>query len=148
MPHSATAQQLSAIQAPNQAKRQRISKRMQQAIGLLASKGITQREAAKQAGLTEWHLSKELKKPQIRAFLSEKARQNLAQGVLRSSVRVLELVDGASEHVALDAAKFTLALEGIKPADNGVNVSITNNISPGYVIDLAADPRTIEHDKE
>jgi phage terminase small subunit len=123
-------------------KEPRISKRMQQALGYLATKGVNQREAAKLAGISEYHLSRELKKPQIQVFIARRARQNIQLGVLRASARINELVDGASEHVSLDASKHILAIEGIKPrADAQVSVNI--DIKAGYVIDLTDAPKTM-----
>ena len=135
---------LAAIPAetsPIPPKETRISKRLQQALVLLATKGMTQREAARQVGLSEFHLSRELKKPQVQVFIARKARENIQIGMLRASKRVMELVDAESEHVSLDASKHVLAIEGIKPrADAQVSVNI--DIKAGYVIDLtdAAKP--------
>jgi predicted DNA-binding protein (UPF0251 family) len=123
-------------------KEPRISKRMQQALSLLATKGVNQREAAKLAGISEFHLSRELKKPQIQVFIARRARQNIQLGVLRASARINELVDGDSEHVSLDASKHILAIEGIKPrADAQVSVNI--DIKAGYVIDLTDSPKAV-----
>jgi hypothetical protein len=122
--------------APERTSRKRISKRMQQALSHLATKGVNQREAAKLAGLSEYHLSRELKKPQIQAFIARKSRENIQLGVLRASVRINELVDASSEHVSLDASKHVLAIEGIRPPDQG-QVSVNVGVSVGYVIDLS-----------
>jgi pantoate kinase len=116
-------------------KERRISKRIRQAIDLISRKGITQREAAKQVGLHESHLSRMLREPHTQVFIARSARQNIQLGVLRASNRVIELVDAESEHVSLDASKHVLAIEGIKPtADAQVSVNI--DIKAGYVIDL------------
>lgn len=141
-----TALATNPIDKPDKpAKERRISKRMQQALGYLATRGMTQRDAAAKAGISEFHLSRELKKPQIQAFIARKARETIALGVLRASNRVLELVDASSEHVSLDASKHVLAIEGIKPPDQGqVNVNV--GVSVGYVIDLSGGTRpVIEH---
>jgi pantoate kinase len=132
---------------PKPVKERPISKRMQQVLTNLATKGVSQREAAKLAGMSEYHLSRELKKPQIQVFIARAARQNLQIGVLRASKRVLELVDADSEHVSLDASKHVLAIEGIKPTQDA-QVSVNIDIKAGYVIDLSGDARevkTIEH---
>ena len=135
-------------------KERPISKRMQQVLTNLATKGVSQREAAKLAGMSEYHLSRELKKPQVQVFIARKARENIQIGMLRASKRVIELVDAESEHVSLDASKHVLAIEGIKPrADAQVSVNI--DIKAGYVIDLtdsakpvidAQSTRIIEHE--
>lgn len=54
--------------------------------------------------------------------------------------RFVGLVDAKSEHVAAHVSERLLEQSGdLKPrnAGNSVNVSINNNIAPGYVIDLS-----------
>jgi hypothetical protein len=138
----ATIPTLPDTNQPEPVKERRISKRMQQALNHLATKGVNQREAAKLAGISEYHLSRELKKPQIQVFIARRARQNIQLGVLRASARINELVDGDSEHVSLDASKHILAIEGIKPrADAQVSVNI--DIKAGYVIDLTDQAKPV-----
>lgn len=126
-------------------KERRISKRMQKVLSLIATKGMTQREAARQCGMSETYLSTALRKPEIGAFIARKSRENIQIGVLRASKRVVELVDAQSEHVSLDASKHVLAIEGIKPPNEGqVNVNV--GVSVGYVIDLSGGAKpVIEH---
>jgi hypothetical protein len=57
---------------------------------------------------------------------------------MRASARLLELVDASSEHVSLDASKHVLAIEGIRPPDQG-QVSVNVGVSVGYVIDLSGN---------
>ena len=83
------------------------------------------------------HVSRELAKPRIQAFIASESRRTIARGQMRASARLIELVDASSEHVSLDASKHVLAIEGIRPPESGVNVNINNNISVGYVIDLS-----------
>jgi pantoate kinase len=148
MSTSVAALEHPAAPAEHKPRRERaISKRMQQALTLLATKGVNQREAAKLVGMSEYHLSRELKKPQIQVFIERAARQNIQLGVLRASKRVLELVDAGSEHVSLDASKHILAIEGIKPSSD-TQVSVNVDIKAGFVIDLSEPgrvTRTIEH---
>lgn len=75
----------------------------------------------------------------VQAYLTQRTRKTIAEGVLRAGARVLELIDASSEHVSLDASKHVLAIEGIKPAD-GSQVTVNVAVSPGYVIDMR-DPR-------
>jgi hypothetical protein len=156
MPANALATQSDAASAPKLDKEPRISKRMRKVLTDLATKGITQREAASRAGMNESHLSRELRKPQIQAFIARKCRETIQIGTLRASNRVLELVDAQSEHVSLDASKHVLAIEGIRPPDQGqVNVNV--GVSVGYVIDLSGhvpqqsvttiDARLTHHDE-
>jgi len=111
---------------------------MQKVLTALATKGMTQREAAKQAGMSENWLSTALRKPEIQAFIARKTRETIQLGTLRASNRILELVDASSEHVSLDASKHVLAIEGIRPPDQG-QVSVNVGVSVGYVIDLSGN---------
>jgi hypothetical protein len=124
---------------------------MRQVLINLATKGVTQREAARLAGMNESHLSRELRKPQIQEFIARKARETLTLGTLRASARVVELIDADSGHVALDASKHVLALDGIAPQERG-QVAVNVGVSVGYVIDLAGPRETpkpaIENDSQ
>jgi hypothetical protein len=137
----ATTSPSAAQKPPKPDKPLRISKALRQALNLLASGECkTQKAAAERAGLSEQHMSRMLNRAEIQVFIAQRARKTIAQGVLRASARVIELVDASSEHVSLDASKHILAIEGIKPVEQGTNINITNNIAPGYVIDMR-DPR-------
>jgi len=127
-----------AANVPPAPSRKRISKRMTKALTLLATKGMTQREAAKQAGMSENWLSTALRKPEIQAFIARKSRETVQLGVFRASHRIVELLDASSEHVSLDASKHVLAIEGIRPPDQG-QVSVNVGVSVGYVIDLSGN---------
>lgn len=119
----------------------RISKKVKAAIEALASQSCkTQREAAAKAGLSHEHLCRELKKPHVAAFVEQRTRALLAAGQLRASARVMELVDGKSEHVSLDASRLVLGINSIAPpAHPGLQVDV--NLSPGYIIDLSGSAR-------
>jgi predicted XRE-type DNA-binding protein len=120
-------------------KEGRISKRLQQVLVLLATRGMTQRDAANKVGMSESHLSHELKKPHIQVFIARKIRETVALGALRASTRLVELIDAGSEHVSADITKHTLAIAGIKPtADSQVSVNI--DIKAGYCIDISPEP--------
>jgi lambda repressor-like predicted transcriptional regulator len=131
---------------PKPVKEPRISKRMRKVLTALATKGMTQREAAKQAGMSETYLSTALRKPEIQMFVARAIRQNVAIGALRASSRIVDLIDAGSEHVSLDASKHILAIEGVKPRqDAQVNVNIEQKA--GYVIVLtrrADEPSVID----
>jgi predicted DNA-binding protein (UPF0251 family) len=123
-------------------KERPISRRMRHALTLLATRGMTQRDAAKQAGLHENHLSRQLKEPHIQVFIARTIRQTVAIGALRASTRLVELIDAGSEHVSADVSKHTLAIAGIKPtADAQVSVNI--DIKAGYVIDLTDSAKPV-----
>ena len=105
-----------------------------------AAQYLSQREAAKQAGMSETYLSAALRKPEIQVFIARKMRETIAIGGLRASARLVELIDAGSEHVSADVSKHTLAIAGIKPtADAQVSVNI--DIKAGYVIDLSEGER-------
>jgi hypothetical protein len=138
----ATIEPSAAPIAPKQREPRPPSRRMQKVLTALATKGMTQREAAKQAGMSETYLSSALRKPEIQVFIARKMRQTIAIGALRASSRLVELIDGASEHVSLDASKHALAIEGIKPTHDA-QVSVNIDIKAGYVIDLRDELRDV-----
>jgi hypothetical protein len=86
-------------------------------------------------------------------FIARRIRETVALGALRASTRLVELIDANSESVSGEMCKHTLAIAGVKPAqDAQVNVNIDQRA--GYVIVLVDDPKpaaalgamTIEHD--
>lgn len=137
MPASALARQPDPSTVPQSDKRVRIPPRIAQAVRLLLSGECkTQKAAAARAGITASHLCESLTKPKIQAFIARETRRNIQHGAIRASARLVELVDAASEHVSLDASKHVLAIEGIRPPDQG-QVSVNVGVSVGYVIDLS-----------
>ena len=109
---------------------------MQQALIHLATKGVNQREAAKLAGISEFHLSRELKKPQIQGFIAQRARQSMQIGVLKASNRLVELVDAESEQVAAKVAERILSSEGVLKS-NQHQVAVSVDVKAGFVIDIS-----------
>jgi hypothetical protein len=68
----------------------------------------------------------------------DRATENIANGTLRASVRMLELIDAESEHVAAKVSDRILTNAGVLKAESsGVNVNVNNAISVGYVIDTS-----------
>jgi hypothetical protein len=127
--------------APKPGRKPRISPRVKRAIELMVTGECkTQKDAAAKAGITPEHLCNELKKPQAEVFYEQRSRETISRAKMRASRRLEELLDASSEHVSLDASKHVLSIAGIAPASTGTNISITNNIAPGYVIDMR-DPR-------
>jgi phage/plasmid primase-like uncharacterized protein len=126
-----------AASLPQPAKRERISPKIAKAVNLLLTGECkTQKAAAERIGTSATYLCTQLKKPAVEAFIARRTRETIAQGKMRASARLLELVDASSEHVSLDASKHVLAIEGIRPPDQGaVNVNV--GVSVGYVIDLS-----------
>lgn len=126
--------------ADKPARTPRVSLKIRQVVELLVTGTCkTQKAAAERIGLHPDYVCRELKKPQVRVLIDRRVRETIANGTMRASARLLELVDAGSEHVSLDATKHVLALEGIKPtAEPTTNVNI--NIRAGYIIDLSDDP--------
>lgn len=125
-----------APQSPKQEKKHRISKRLLQVIELYES-GVCKdkKTAAERVGLSLSYVYRELKKPHVRVFCEQRARQLLALGIVRAAARQVELIDAESEHVGFDASKHVLGIAGIKPA---ADAQLTVNIEQkaGYVIVL------------
>jgi hypothetical protein len=140
-------QELPAIDA-KPARERKVSKRLAEVVRLLASGECkTQRAAAKRVGLNPGDLSEALRKPHVQGFIERTMRQNLANGALRASNRLVDLLDASSEHVQFDASKHLLGIAGIKPADHAQQVNVNVEIKAGYVIDLTDKPdeaRTID----
>ena len=127
-------------------KPKRIPRKIANAIRLIETGEVkTVKAAAERVGLSREHLSISLGKPHIQAFLTQRSRQTIGAGVLRASVRAVELIDAGSEHVSADMTKHVLAIEGIKPASD-TQLSVNVSVSPGYVINLNT-PRTISPDR-
>lgn len=122
---------------PKPIKERPISKRLRKVIDLLVSGECkTQKAACTRIGMHPDHVCRELKKPQVQAFIARRTRETISAGTMRASARLIELVDANSEHVSLDASKHVLAIEGIRPPnDSSVNVNV--GVSVGYVIDLS-----------
>lgn len=137
MPATAIARQPDDQSAPSPVKTRPLRKQMQKALIALAQKGVTQRDAAKLAGLNETYLCTALKKPEIQAFIARKRAENIQIAAFRSSRSILELVDAESEHVRAKVALALLANSGdVKVDSNQPTVNI--GVSVGYVIDLSA----------
>ena len=141
MPHANVAvsghtPQLDTAQLIKPEKKQRISKRLADAIELLATGECkTQKIAAERVGLNVQYLCQALAKPHVRVFIEQRARQTIAAGAMRASARLIQLVDATSEHVSADVSKHVLACAGIKPSSDA-QVSVNVDIKAGFVIDL------------
>lgn len=118
----------------------RISKRMRKVLTLLATRGMTQREASKQCGMSETYLSAALRKPHIQVFIARATREKVALTALRAGSRLHELIDCDSSSTSFDATRLSLAIAGIKPSADA-QVSVNIDIKAGYVIDLTDEPK-------
>ena len=117
-------------------KPKRVPKRVQHALRLLLNgKHRYAADAAKAAGLSAEHLSRMMRKPHVEVFIAEERRRTISEGSLIAAGRVVELMHAASEHVSLQASQHVLAIEGIAPKQQGVQVNV--NVKAGFVIDLS-----------
>ena len=103
---------------------------------LLEGSATTITAAAGQVGMHPDSLSRAFRQPHVKLYIDERTRALLDSGKTIAAARLMELVRAQSEHVSLDASKLALSINGIKPAEHGVNISINNNVTPGYIIDL------------
>jgi hypothetical protein len=127
--------------ATKRARTPRISPAIRSVAKLVTSGECqTIKAASERVGLAYDYVRQELKKPAVRVFCEELARQTIANGLMRGSARLVGLMDASSEHVSLDATKHVLGIAGIKPA-NDAQVSVNIDIKAGYVIDLTGDQR-------
>jgi hypothetical protein len=117
------------------ARERRVSKRIAEAVRLiLTGECKTQKAAAERVGMNETYLSEALRKPHVRVFIERRTRETIANGTLRASARLVELIDAGSEHVSADVSKHMLAIAGIKPTA-GPTALVNISIQAGYVID-------------
>jgi hypothetical protein len=139
MPAAALARRIDPQTPQQPGKQPRIPRKVVHAIRLMLSgECSTIKAAAERAGLTREWLSKMLGRVHVQAFIAGETRKTIAAGQMRASARLVELVDAGSEHVSLDAAKHVLAIEGIKPPDQG-QVAVNVGVSVGYVINLSGE---------
>jgi hypothetical protein len=99
-------------------KRRTVPKKIRLAVDALASgEARTVKEAAEKfGGISREYLSRSLSKPECAQYLKDKAARAVAMGAARAAAKLNELVDSTSQKVALDAAKYSLGVAGIKPA--------------------------------
>jgi hypothetical protein len=117
-------------------KEQRIPPRIRRVVDLIVTGECeTQKAAAARVGLHPDYVGKALKKQPVRVFIERRSRETIANGMMRASARLNQLVDASSEHVSLDATKYVLGIAGIKPSPD-TQVSVNIELKAGYVIDL------------
>jgi len=128
-----------ALKAPVPDKIKPIPRKVRHALNLMFRGECRDiKAAAAQAKMSREHLSRSLRMPHIQAFIARESRKTIAEHSIRAASRLGELVDASSEHVSLDASKHVLAIEGIRPPDQG-QVSVNVGVSVGYVIDLSGN---------
>lgn len=145
MPPQALAQQPHASTMPPSTERVRLPPKISKALRLLLSGECkTQKAAAERVGMNASYLCDQLSKPKVQAFVARETRRNIANGAIRASARLVELVDAESEHVSAAVAQRILTNEGILKSDQG-HTSIDVRVTAGYVINLAEPaPKVIE----
>ena len=118
----------------------RIPPKISQIVDWLVTGACKNQQAAcDRAKLDPSYVSRELRKVHVRVFMERRARETIANGTMRASARVIELLDASSDHVSFEASKHVLAIAGIKPAADA-QVSVNIDIKAGYVIDLTDAP--------
>jgi hypothetical protein len=120
----------------------RITRKIRAAVDALVhgdAKNIT--EAAEKAGLSRSHLSRELGKQHITAFLRDKVLRNLAVNSAKAGATKVQLLDSANEMVRDRASSFILGLAGISP-DVAAGAQRFPGSRSGYLIDLS-EPQTV-----
>lgn len=123
------AQRIAKVPSPP-----RMRANLRTAIDLIVSQGITQRDAARRAGMNETALGRALKKPHIQAFIEQQKALFVSDAeAMRPAYRALALrhaaylaLNAESEAVQARMVEF-LAREPDKPAS--VNVAVQNNIA-------------------
>ncbi|MET4240714.1 hypothetical protein [Bradyrhizobium sp. RT10b] len=126
-----------------------ISLKVREAIAkMVAGDCKTVTAAAEKVGITREHLSRELSKPHVAAFMHQKVQRNLAIAATRAGAVKVDLLDSDNAMVRDRASSFVLGLAGIQPSSQpSVNVNI--EVRAGYVIDLRNEdeisPKVIDH---
>jgi hypothetical protein len=133
---------MASVRVPG-GKRLRLSRKMRAALDLWCTGAVkTQRALAERTKLSEQHISRMFARQDVRVLIRERTRGNLAKALPRAGQRVIELLDGASEHVALDAAELLLGIENIRPAPASSYTTVNLNQFAGAVLksddDMAA----------
>jgi hypothetical protein len=92
--------------------------------------------AAKKVGLSRERLSRAFSEPHNAEALRTRAAREVALSSGRAAARLNQLIDSASQRVALDAARLSLQAANIIGGDRNVNVGVSVAVA-GYVIDLS-----------
>ena len=123
-------------------KPNRISKSVRAAISKMVNgdcKKVT--DAALLVGLSREHLSRELNRPHIAAFMRQEILRHLNIAAARAGSTKVELLDSDNEIVRDRASTFVLALSDIAPASTS-SLNVNLELRAGYCIDLRGDDPT------
>lgn len=150
---SAVIPRKQAFDRPDAVKRRRRAPTMSplvlQACELLLSgNALTITEAAAQLNCTRDHLSRQLNRDHVKAYLQQSAKLETSLAVgFAAKVKLDLLRTGASEKVRNDIATELMAMSGIQAPKQGNNTNVSVSVSAGYIIDLTgvkADAPTID----
>jgi hypothetical protein len=133
-------------------KPRRVPAKVRRMVALILDGTCTSITAASErAGLSRTYASRMLRAPHCRAWIETQINSTLDETAILGAGRLRELIRSTSDHVSMDATKFSLALSGrIPPERSAVNVNVTNmvggfEVAPGYVVKLNRG-REIEHE--
>ena len=123
------------ITAPGKQPKARVTAKVKLAIDAMVFEALPRREAAAKASLLEHSLYKALRKPPTLAYLRAQMEVLRTSAGAEAVARIVQLMHGAdSEHVQLEAAKWTAGIEGVSPVAKSESVLIHRNLMPGLVI--------------
>lgn len=134
---------LPAARADKKPRPQLIGKKIRAAIdALVQGEAANITEAAKIAGLSREHLSRQLSRPHIAELLNNKVKRHLAINAAKAGVTKVQLLDSANEMVRDRASTFVLGLAGIKPDE--VVTAAGGSQTPGVVIQIVAPQPAVQ----
>ena len=126
----------------------RISKLVRDACDLMElGKVRTWTEAAEQLNCSRAHLSRQINKEHVKAYLQQTAKQKLSHAIGRAARVKMDLLEAVSEKVRSEVASELLAMGGIQAPKQGNNTNVSVSVSAGYIVRLdgvQAEPPTIE----
>jgi hypothetical protein len=126
--------------APPKSVRQRVPKKVREAIDLIAFGHVaTKTAAARKIGISREYLARSYQNPVVAQYSDEAAARAVAMGRPRAAAVLNELHDSRSERVRLEAAKASLGAI-VAPA-NQPQVNLNIELKAGYVIDLSEPNR-------
>ncbi len=113
-----------------------ISHKIRRAIAAMVSgEAKTQRRAAQIAGITPEHLSREMNKPHVEAYMHQRVRRSLAMAAAKAGYTKIALLDSSSEIVRDRASSYVLGMAGIAP-EQAPSMNVNIDIKAGWIIDL------------
>jgi hypothetical protein len=126
---------------PTKRRKRRISPAVIHALELWATgRAKNKTEAATMASITPEWFGKMLKRPETGVLVEQMTRRLFAEGQIRATARMMDLMDSSSSKVSFEASRFVLAVNKIAPPRDGGNVVNFNlggaGDGPGFIIEL------------